>query len=289
MTDGQVPAGDFLADSQLTRDPEHPNLFHGHISTAWQIIDAFGGMSMTVALRAMQDALGRPDLRMISATSCFVDRVPCGPVSVEVDVLRVGTRIAQVASKLKVPGNDGISIAAHAVFGEAHDFDAQHQEIEFPADVKPPEQCERPPDEPEGDDRRWGHINFHDQNDWRPASGTPPWRPEFVAGSGRMASWTRLLKDPVLPDGTRDPLVLALFGDQIGTAVGQALGPVGHYFTLSLEIGIHFVRPPATPWVLQDAEAWHIGDGYATGPTRLWDAERNLCAVATQTANLRHM
>ena len=40
---------------------------------------------------------------------------------------------------------------------------------------------------------------------------------------------------------------------------------------LSLEIGIRFVATPVTPWVLQEIEAWHVGDGYATGPARLWD------------------
>jgi acyl-CoA thioesterase len=48
------------------------------------------------------------------------------------------------------------------------------------------------------------------------------------------------------------------------------------------------VRAPVTSWVLQEIEAWHIGDGYATGPARLWDEDGNLCAIATQTANLRH-
>jgi acyl-CoA thioesterase len=59
------------------------------------------------------------------------------------------------------------------------------------------------------------------------------------------------------------------------------------FMVLSLEIGIRFVRPPATAWVLQEIEAWHIGDGYATGPARLWDEGGNLCAIATQTAHLR--
>jgi hypothetical protein len=38
---------------------------------------------------------------------------------------------------------------------------------------------------------------------------------------------------------------------------------------------------------LQEIEAWHVGDGYATGPARLWDERGQLCAIATQTANLR--
>jgi hypothetical protein len=57
--------------------------------------------------------------------------------------------------------------------------------------------------------------------------------------------------------------------------------------TLSLQIDVRFIAPPATPWVLQDAEAWHVGDGYAWGPTKLWGLDRRLLAVATQTANLR--
>jgi acyl-CoA thioesterase len=209
-------------------------------------------------------------------------------VTVDVDVLRSGNRIAQVASKLRVAGSDDVALHTHAVFGIDHDSHLAHQDAVFP-DVPPPDECPLPPPqpEPEDDDRPWGHINYHDQNDWRPANGTAPWDPAFAPGPARMCSWVRLHKDPVLDDGTFDPLVLVLFGDQIGTAVGQGLGPVGPYFTLSLEIGVHFVAAPTTSWVLQDAEAWHVGNGYAAGPTRLWDANRNLCAIATQTANLR--
>ena len=77
-------------------------------------------------------------------------------------------------------------------------------------------------------------------------------------------------------------------GFVIGPAVGQGLGPIGQPFmVLSLEIGIRFVATPVTPWVLQEIEAWHVGDGYATGPARLWAEDGNLCAIATQTANLR--
>jgi hypothetical protein len=51
----------------------------------------------------------------------------------------------------------------------------------------------------------------------------------------------------------------------------DALGPhdeQGMFMVLSLEIGIRVARAPGTPWVLQEIEAWHIGDGYATGPAR---------------------
>jgi acyl-CoA thioesterase len=95
-------------------------------------------------------------------------------------------------------------------------------------------------------------------------------------------SWVRLRS------GETDRLALAVHGDVLGPAVGRAIGPQHQPFmVLSLEIGIRFVRVPVTSWVLQEIEAWHVGDGYATGPARLWDEAGNLCAIATQTANLR--
>ena len=47
------------------------------------------------------------------------------------------------------------------------------------------------------------------------------------------------------------------------------------------------VEQVETTPTLQEIEAWHIGDGYATGPARLWDEDGRLCAIATQTAHLR--
>jgi len=61
--------------------------------------------------------------------------------------------------------------------------------------------------------------------------------------------------------------------------------------SFSLEIGLRIVRPPTTrpAWILQDMRCWQVGDGYATGPSHLWDAEDNLLAIVQQTAHLRPM
>jgi acyl-CoA thioesterase len=282
-----VPAGDFVADSTSTPRADARGTYDGDIPLAWQIVDVFGGMTMAVALRAMQDELARPELQLVSAHSVFVNRVPCGPVTIEVDVLRSGKTAAQVVSQLRTASAPNVvALQTQAVFGIAHDIEHALQDVHFP-DVPPPEECDPPPPQPDDDTRPWGHINFHDQTDWRPANGTAPWEELYGKGEPRMCSWVRLQKEPLLADGSYDPLVLALHGDQIGTAVGQGLGPIGPYFTLSLEIGIRFIAAPTTSWVLQDAEAWHVGDGYATGPTRLWGSDRRLLAIASQTANLR--
>jgi acyl-CoA thioesterase len=266
-------ARDLREDTTLTPDPERPGRFRGNLSDEWKVVYIFGGVSMYAALRAMEEYLGRDDLSLVTANAIFLAPVAPGPITIDVDVLRDGRRAAQVAADLRVPDVAGPALRVHGVFGATHDTELAHQEVRFP-EVPGPDELAPPPERP----NPFGRINFHEQTDWRPAS------PLDDPGKGHFLSWVRLCEsEPHL-------LSLAVHGDVLGPAVGRALGPLDEremFMVLSLEIGIRFVRAPATSWVLQEIEAWHIGDGYATGPARLWDEQGRLCAIATQTANLR--
>jgi acyl-CoA thioesterase len=263
---------DLRADTALRVDAHAAGRFHADIPDAWKVMYVFGGVSMYAALRAMDEALGRSDLELVTANAIFLAPVPPGPITVDVDVLRDGRRASQVAADLRVPGVEGVALRAHGVFGVAHDTNLAYEDMRFP-EVPGPESTPPPPsDRP----NPFGQINFHQQTEWRPVT------PLDDPGKGRFMSWVRLI------NGKTDRLALAVHGDVLGPAVGRAIGPLDEPFmVLSLEIGIRFVRVPVTSWVLQEIEAWHIGDGYATGPARLWDEAGNLCAIATQTAHLR--
>jgi acyl-CoA thioesterase len=282
-----VAPGDLLRDTSLEPDPDRPGRYHGAIPEAWKVVYAFGGVTMTASLRAMETHLARPDLQLVTANAIFVAPVHCGPVSVDVEVLRNGRTAAQVGSNLFVPGTDGVALRTHGVFGHPHDTDLAFRDIEFPADVALPHECEPPPPRPADDP--WPEINFHDQTEWLPA--LPFAQPDDTngkAGAARLAAWTRLRVQPLRPDGTYDMLALAVPSDSIGPAIGQGLGgKIRNFMSLSLEIGIRFIRPPEGQWVLQHMRCWHCGDGYATGPTELWDERGNLLAIAQQTAHLR--
>jgi len=249
------------------------------------VMYAFGGVTMTASLRAMETHLDRPDLQLVTANAIFCAPVPCGPIGVDVEVLRDGRGAAQVGSNLFVPGTDGVALRTHGVFGRPHDTDLAFRDLEFPRDVALPDECEPAP--PRAADDPWPQINFHEQTDWLPAlpfvrdADTP-------RGPARFAAWTRLKVEPRRPDGSPDMLALAVPSDSIGPAIGQGLGgQARHFMSLSLEIGIRFIRPPVGRWVLQHMRCWHCGDGYATGPTELWDEAGNLLAIAQQTAHLR--
>jgi len=262
-------------DTTLTPDREVPGRFHADLPEGWRVMYVFGGVSMYTALRAMHEALGRDDLELVTANAIFLAPVPPGPVQLDVATLRDGRGASQMAADLRVPGADGPALRVHGVFGRAHDIELAHQEVRFP-DVPPPGAVAPPP--PPDRPGPWGEIPFHAQTDWRPVT------PFDDPGTGNFLCWVRM------HEGECDRLALTVHGDVLGPAVGRALfrpdDPV-HFMVLSLEIGIRFIAAPVTSWVLQEIEAWHIGDGYATGPARLWDEAGNLCAIATQTAHLR--
>jgi acyl-CoA thioesterase len=272
-------ARDLRADTILTPDADIDGRFHASIPEGWKVMYVFGGVSMYTALRAMAESLARPELPLVTANAIFLAPVPPGPLTVDVEILRDGRNASQVAADLRVPGVDAPALRVHGVFGAAHDTHLEFQDVPVPEAPRPSQVSPPPLERP----HPFGTIPFHEQTEWRPVS------PLDDPGTGRFCSWVRLVRDAQLPDGSRDPLILAVHGDVLGPAVGRGLGPRPDepIMVLSLEIGIRFIRTPATPWVLQEIEAWHVGDGYATGPARLWDEEFRLCAIANQTAHLR--
>jgi acyl-CoA thioesterase len=287
-----VPAGDYLLDTRPEPVPGVPGRFRATIPDAWNVFSMFGGVSMGFALRAAQAGVERDDLRPLAASAVFATRVPCGPVSADVEVLRSGRRAAQAVALLRVPGVDEPALRLQATFaGPAH-TDLAFLGVAPPA-VPDPDDCEPPP--AERDDNPFPKVNFHEQSDYRPAMPLRAWDPEVrrrEAGVPEAASWVRLRKPPRHDDGAYDWSALCVPGDQLGSGVGRMLAathPDVAFFVITLELGLRFVARPATDWILQHVHAWVGADGYATGDIRLWDEHRNLCAVGTQTALLRPM
>src|SRR4051812_4880627 len=89
------PAGDFLVDSDVQRDPDTPGRYTLDLSPAWNVFYTFGGMSMAGALRAIERELARAAPGPITATALYVQPVTDGPLEVDVRVLRNGRRAAQ--------------------------------------------------------------------------------------------------------------------------------------------------------------------------------------------------
>src|SRR5256714_6424291 len=173
------------ADTTLTPDGARPGRFHADLPDAWKVVYVFGGVSMYTALRAMQEALDRSDLDLVTANAIFLAPVPPGPITIDVDVLRDGRRASQVAADLRVDGADRPALRVHGVFGAAHDTDLAHQEVRFP-EVPLPAHAPLPPDPQRPNP--FGRINFHEQTAWRPVS------PLADPARGQSLPGERLLK-----------------------------------------------------------------------------------------------
>ena len=289
------PAGDWVRDTQVEADPDHPGRFRTDVPESWNVFSLFGGVSFGVALRAAQAAVGRDDLRPVSASGVFVAPVPSGPLTLDTDVLRDGRTGSQVTVDLRVGDSDqraggserdGVALRLNAMFGVDHDSPFDFQDAEFPAEAGQPDDWDPPP--PREPDDPFAELNYHKQTDWRPCIGQPPW--ELTrAEPARAAAWLRVLKEPTLADGTIDPLVLCCYGDALGPAVGQAIGhrPQNEFFFVTLDLSIRFVATPSTPWALQYMRAWECTAGYSTGTCELWGEDRRLLGIAIQTARLR--
>ena len=129
---------------------------------------------MYTALRAMQEALGRPELALVTANAIFLAPVPPGPVTIDVEVLRDGRTASQVAADLRVDGK--LALRVHGVFGVAHDtelafLDVQFPEVPLPHEIAPP----APPD------AYRGPFGAHQlpRPDRLAAGDVAPWDPDF--------------------------------------------------------------------------------------------------------------
>jgi len=292
-TASDVPEGDLLRDLAMVEDPQRPGRFTLEFSPAWNIFYTFGGFTMAAALRAAQLHVDRPDLVPLTAHAVFCSPVGAGPVEIDVDVVRNGRTAANVQADLRQVGHEGADLRLLATFGQEHDTRVTYQGIEFPTGILPPDECPQRPDPAEFSSARppFPPVNFHRQNDWRPAYEGFTWDETWGREgehANEFACWFRLHREPRLPDGTIDPISYCVPADMLGPAINRGgRNEAEPFLILSLEIDLQFFATTSSAWTLQRVVSQHAGHGYAFGTTELWDDQRRLLAFVTQRARLR--
>jgi acyl-CoA thioesterase len=238
-----------------------------------------GGLVTAAALRAMAAELGDPAQTLRSVTTVFAAQVKPGPVEIEVNVLRRGRSITQLAATVHNPG----AAAGHtlvAVFGAARPG------FEFtdvrPPDVPPPHECRSFRDPPPPGFENRTHMNFWDHIEGRPASGNAPWEP-YIPTSSERAAWYRWDEPPMLDDGRLDPLAIVTLTDTMPGAVGQRMGRDQYWLPPSCDLTVHLLGDAHTEWILAVNRCRRATSGYASAEMEIWDGTRqHLVAYATQ-------
>ncbi len=295
-TADEPAAADFVRDTDVHAVPGAPGRFAIDVSPAWNVIYTFGGVSFGVALRAAQRALARDDLSVVSAHAVYCAPVSAGPATIDTTVLRQGRAAAQVAADLRTGAPADVApaaatppnVALTAVFGRIDESPIAFTGIGFPEGVRGPGDSQPPPPRDESSSP-FGRIRFHDQVEWRVATeGYDPLDPPTGPGPARTQVWMRFLEEPRLPDGTVDPVALAVPADTLGWAIFRRLGAsVPPFLVLTLELDLQVLAPTRSTWLLQDVRCQHAGGGFAFGTVELWDEDRRLVAMASQRARLR--
>ncbi len=306
MSTSSTTPADLLAPGDVVRDttPHPVDGVPGRSTTtipeAWRVLYAFGGTTMATAIRAAIAAVDRPDLSLVSADATFCQAVPCGPVAVQVEVLRQGRSGAQAVARLWAldsaddrPGGPGdpagpvrSDLVVTCVLGRRDPDSPFRLQGAEPPSVGGPEDY---PPRPTVPDNPFADIPYHRQTDWRLADGQMHWgRTDVPPGEPRAASWFRFHTSPMTGEGCWEPGVVAVPGDVLGPAVGAGIGSAqGHFLILSLQIGLRIVDEVRTEWILQHTRAQTATDGYASGTAELWDQDRRLVALAHQIAKIQ--
>jgi acyl-CoA thioesterase len=97
----RIVISDLDADTRVVPEGRTPGRYVASIPEWWKAQFAFGGMTSTIALRAAEAAIGRPELVPVSATAIFCSPVPCGDVVVDTDVLRTGKSVVHGQSVVR--------------------------------------------------------------------------------------------------------------------------------------------------------------------------------------------
>ncbi|MDX2170034.1 MAG: thioesterase family protein [Deltaproteobacteria bacterium] len=277
---------DLARDTAVTRLTVAPGWYTAELSSAWDFRTPSGGALMTVAMRAMQQELGDPDLRPLSANTHFCSPVPAGPLEVRVEVLRHGGVAAQVRAALSSTTMPGPGLEVSATFARHRDgIDVIDT---TPPAVPPPDACPSFDQVPiiVGRERPRFFANLES----RLAFGHPWWEPGWQAGAARIGRWFRYRVPQHLPDGRFDPLALPPLADTMPPALIQKLGPDHEpFFAPSLDLTVHFLEDTTAEWMLTSVHARRARAGYATADVEIWDDRGTLVAYATQMMLLRRV
>lgn len=272
----------FSAQTIVAADPDTPGRYHGQVGRDWNSpVLPQGGVVAALGLRAMAAELDDPGKRLRTVSVTFVDKVPPGPVEIDVRPLRSGRTMSQAVAEVRPVGTPA-GLIVTAVFGTSRPG------FEF-TDLEPP-QAGSPDQAPSWDDRP-DDFTFWEDTIWdvsiesRLAVGHFPWSRPWEATSSERVVWLRYRETPRLDDGKVDPLALVAICDMMPGAIAERMGPDCPFFLApSADLSVHVLADARSDWFLARNRCRFAGDGYASLDMELWDTDIGLVAYATQVA-----
>ena len=229
----------------------------------------FGGVGLGAAIAALEGTAGR---NCVWATGQYLSYATVDEVmDIDVTIAVEGHQITQ-ARAVGLVGDREI-LTVNAALGDRHGLPSG--QWEHPGVVAAPEDCaERP-------SHLSGHGTITDRLEQRIVRYRPIESLDGTPGDGRTTVWARI---PDVIDGV-DATALAILGDFVPMAAGQALGILGG--GNSLDNTLRVARLVPTEWVLLDISIHAAERGFAHGMVQMFAEDGTLLATASQSCILR--
>ena len=240
--------------------------WRGRVSAAWNIGDnPNGGYLLSIATRALQDAVSHPDPLSIT-THYLRPGVANTECEIEVELIRTGRTLTTARAQLKQEGKTRLEVlAAFTDLSVPAGVDA---EILLPPPSMPdPDSCVQRSAENQG-----VHLPILDRLDTRldPASAVPG------ASSSAVIRGMIRFTDGRAPDARS----LLLFTDSFPPSVLPLLGSIG--WVPTLELTVHVRRRPAPGWITAELRTDDLQNGRMVETGALWDSDGRLVAQCRQ-------
>ncbi len=232
-----------------------------------------GGYVMALAVRAMLDAVDKPD--PIAVNAHFERPGAAGPATIRIDRGREGRTLSTVSAVLYQ--NDKEIIRATGTFGDLEAMEGPTLIRSEPPDIAPIDECIHTA--PTADQQQFYPPPFtgrfeihHDPRRAGFATGTPDGQPE-------MGGWLRLHDDEPV-----DAVALTMFADSYPPTIFNTDLPVG--WAPTVELTVHYRRRPVSPALMTTYDTAYIFGGMFSGDVEIWDPVVGLVAEARQIALL---
>ncbi len=250
--------------------------YRADIIDGWDVMgNANGGYVMAMLGRAALAHTERPDVVSMSAN--FLAPSTAGPLSIEIEDVRIGRRFATVRStafpdeSVREDGSAKPTVASTVICGDVTAHDGPTLVSVAPPSIPEPQDCARaeptdffPPPFVGNIDLR---VHPDDAGGYH-GEGSTHGEPKFRA-------WIRLLDDEPM-----DTLAVILAGDALPPPVFNTNMAVGWSPTVQLTIHVH--ARPASQWLLVDQRSDIIDGGAFETTATVFNPDGSVVARARQ-------
>ncbi|HST49692.1 thioesterase family protein [Jatrophihabitans sp.] len=247
--------------------------FEATISDRWGVVGghANGGYVLSVCLRALRQALDRPDPLAVAAF--YQRRVLPGPAEVLLDLGRSGRPLATGGARLLQGGQELVRVVAS--FADLSQADGPTLVTGSAPALPAPDDCvdlfgELPGEADLTAPGITGRLECR-------VPRLPGWRQGAPSGRAEAEFWMRLA-------GGRQPDTMALPG--LVDMAAPAVFELGHFVSTTIELSVHVRARPAPGWLACRVSTRYLIEGYHEEDFEIWDSAGTLVAQSRQLALL---